>query len=109
MTRRERELAERKELKRLYPTTPNAELAIHFNTTVAAIKNRAQRYGLKKSTDYVDKLGRSTGDRAIILNGSTTEDSEMNSTLKRRKEMKRLWNEMQYGINSWLRQLWQKT
>jgi len=67
MNRRQRELAEKEELARLYPTTPNSELARRFNTTVQGIKNRARRYGLKKATN---------GGR-VIINPDTTEEQTM--------------------------------
>lgn len=48
MNRREKERAERDRLAELYPHTSNKELAVLFNTSARAIKNRAARYGFKK-------------------------------------------------------------
>jgi len=74
MTRRQREQAERKELERLYASTPNHKLALKFNTTVQAIKNRAQRYGLKK-------------DPRVTLGTDNTGEPEMaKRTLKKARE-----------------------
>lgn len=90
MTRRERELAEKEELARLYPTTPNEELALRFNTTATAIKNRASRYGFKKANTYVDKFGRSMGGRGSIGTDQTEEYLAMVKKSSLKTDRKRL-------------------
>lgn len=99
MQRRQREQAEKEKLIRLYPTTPNRELAKMFDTSVQAIKNRAVRYRLNKAEDYKDILGRKPHGRlsAEKQQEITTVDAR---TLHRRKQLKGGWKQLQEFTNT---------
>lgn len=44
------------EFRRLYPDTPNDELAQRFNMTVAAVRLYASRHGIQKSPEYKSRI-----------------------------------------------------
>jgi len=47
-----------KELKRLFPNRPTAEVAAELGRPTEAVKKKASRMGLKKSPRYMKSLGR---------------------------------------------------
>ena len=47
-----------KDLKRLFPNRPTAEVAAELGRPTEAVKKKASRMGLKKSTRYMKSLGR---------------------------------------------------
>jgi len=48
-----------KELRKLFPNRPTAEVAAELNRPTEAVKKKASRMGLKKSRRYMKSLGRS--------------------------------------------------
>jgi hypothetical protein len=47
-----------KQLKKLFPDRPTAEVAAELNRPTEAVKKKASRMGLKKSNRYMRSLGR---------------------------------------------------
>jgi DNA-directed RNA polymerase specialized sigma24 family protein len=47
-----------KELKRLFPNRPTAEVAAKLGRPTEAVKKKASRMGLKKSRRYMKGMGR---------------------------------------------------
>ncbi len=47
-----------KELKRLFPNRPTAEVAAELGRPTEAVKKKASRMGLRKSRRYMKGLGR---------------------------------------------------
>ncbi len=47
-----------KELKKLFPNRPTAEVAQELGRPTEAVKKKASRMGLKKSPRYMKSLGR---------------------------------------------------
>ncbi len=47
-----------KELKKLFPNRPTAEVAAELGRPTEAVKKKASRMGLKKSRKYMRGLGR---------------------------------------------------
>jgi hypothetical protein len=47
-----------KELKKLFPNRPTAEVAAELGRPTEAVKKKASRMGLKKSRRYMKGLGR---------------------------------------------------
>ena len=47
-----------KQLKKLFPNRPTAEVAAELNRPTEAVKKKASRMGLKKSSRYMRSLGR---------------------------------------------------
>jgi hypothetical protein len=47
-----------KQLKRLFPDRPTAEVAASLGRPTEAVKKKASRMGLKKSRRYMRSLGR---------------------------------------------------
>jgi hypothetical protein len=47
-----------KELKKLFPNRPTAEVAAELGRPTEAVKKKASRMGLKKSRKYMKGLGR---------------------------------------------------
>ncbi len=47
-----------KELKRLFPNRPTAEVAAELGRPTEAVKKKASRMGLRKSPRYMKLLGR---------------------------------------------------
>lgn len=47
-----------KELKKLFPNRPTAEVARKLGRPTEAVKKKASRMGLKKSRKYMKSLGR---------------------------------------------------
>lgn len=47
-----------KELKRLFPNRPTAEVAAKLRRPTEAVKKKASRMGLRKSPRYMKSLGR---------------------------------------------------
>lgn len=47
-----------KDLRRLFPNRPTAEVAQELGRPTEAVKKKASRMGLKKSTRYMKSLGR---------------------------------------------------
>jgi len=47
-----------KELKKLFPNRPTAEVAAELGRPTEAVKKKASRMGLKKSNRYMRSLGR---------------------------------------------------
>ncbi len=47
-----------KDLKRLFPDRPTAEVAAELGRPTEAVKKKASRMGLKKSRRYMKSLGR---------------------------------------------------
>jgi hypothetical protein len=47
-----------KELKKLFPDRPTAEVAASLGRPTEAVKKKASRMGLKKSRRYMRSLGR---------------------------------------------------
>jgi hypothetical protein len=47
-----------KELKRLFPKRPTAEVAAELGRPTEAVKKKASRMGLRKSPRYMRSLGR---------------------------------------------------
>lgn len=47
-----------KQLKRLFPDRPTAEVAAELGRPTEAVKKKASRMGLKKSRRYMRSLGR---------------------------------------------------
>ncbi len=47
-----------KELKKLFPNHPTAEVAAELGRPTEAVKKKASRMGLKKSRRYMKGLGR---------------------------------------------------
>jgi len=47
-----------KELKRLFPNRPTADVAAELGRPTEAVKKKASRMGLKKSPRYMKSLGR---------------------------------------------------
>ena len=47
-----------KDLKRLFPNRPTGEVAAELGRPTEAVKKKASRMGLKKSTRYMKSLGR---------------------------------------------------
>jgi hypothetical protein len=48
-----------KQLKKLFPDRPTAEVAASLGRPTEAVKKKASRMGLKKSRKYMKSLGRS--------------------------------------------------
>ncbi len=47
-----------KQLKKLFPDRPTAEVAAQLGRPTEAVKKKASRMGLKKSKKYMKSLGR---------------------------------------------------
>jgi DNA-directed RNA polymerase specialized sigma24 family protein len=47
-----------KQLKKLFPDRPTAEVAAELGRPTEAVKKKASRMGLKKSRKYMKSLGR---------------------------------------------------
>ncbi len=47
-----------KELKKLFPNRPTAEVAVELGRPTEAVKKKASRMGLRKSRVYMKGLGR---------------------------------------------------
>jgi hypothetical protein len=47
-----------KQLKKLFPDRPTAEVAVKLGRPTEAVKKKASRMGLKKSRRYMKSLGR---------------------------------------------------
>ena len=47
-----------KQLRRLFPAHPTAEVATHLGRPTEAVKKKASRMGLRKSRNYMRSLGR---------------------------------------------------
>ncbi len=47
-----------KQLKRLFPNRPTADVAADLGRPTEAVKKKASRMGLKKSARYLKSLGR---------------------------------------------------
>lgn len=47
-----------KELKKLFPNRPTAEVAAELGRPTEAVKKKASRMGLRKSRKYMKSLGR---------------------------------------------------
>jgi FixJ family two-component response regulator len=54
-------LEERKILRAIYPTTPNAEIAQMLGISVALVAKRARENGLRKDPKYLSKTNRNCG------------------------------------------------
>lgn len=59
-------LEERKILRAIYPTTPNAEIAQMLGISVALVAKRARYLGLRKDPKYLSDMNRKCGMKSSV-------------------------------------------